>query len=156
MAIANALKHNYLFRGLEGDQLARMEDFSCEEEFDGGEVILRQFEKGNDLMILTEGNARIKTFSGDTIAEVGVGSVIGEVSLIDEQTRSATVLSNGPVRVVRIDGQRLRAAMAADPVLRAQLIENLAKLLCQRLRTANIQLDAAMAGSEGARSLAGR
>ncbi|MCH7945970.1 MAG: cyclic nucleotide-binding domain-containing protein, partial [Armatimonadetes bacterium] len=97
--------------------------------------------------IVLRGLAQIKTFSGDTIAEVGPGSVLGEVSLIDQEPRSATVVSSGDSVVAVIPADKLRLMMRHDMGMRCVMLENLARLICQRLRTANIQLDGVVAGA---------
>ena len=113
----------------------------------GGDTIVRQFGKDSDLMIVLKGLAQIKTFSGDTIAEVGRGSVMGEVSLLDQEPRSATVVSSGPSTVAVIPAEKLRLMMRHDMGMRCVMLENLARLICQRLRTANVQLDGVVAGA---------
>lgn len=145
MTIQEAIRFNYLFRGLSPEQLEKVAGAAVEANFAGGDVMIRQFDRSSDLMIILNGAAQIKAFSGESMAEVGVGSVVGEVSLIDEQPRSATVISVGDTRVVLLKGAKLQALMDADPILKATLVGNLARLLCQRLRTSNIQLDAALA-----------
>jgi CRP-like cAMP-binding protein len=113
----------------------------------GGDQILRQFGRDTDLMVVLKGAALIKTFSGDPIAEVGPGSVLGEISLIDTEPRSATVAAKGECTVAVIPSSGLQNLMRHDIGMRCVMMENLAKVLCQRLRTANVQLDGAMAAS---------
>lgn len=139
-----AIKHNYLFRGLPAETIDALAEIAETREFAGGETIVRQFDRNNDLMILLSGEARIKTFSGETIAELGSGSIFGEVSLVDDGPRSATVVAAGTTTVLAIPGDKLRQMMDRDSNLRATLILNIARVLAQRLRTANIQLDAAL------------
>ncbi len=115
--------------------------------FAGGDTLVRQFGQDTDLMIVLRGKAQIKTFSGDTIAEVGPGSVLGEVSLIDHEPRSATVVSSGETQVAIIPSGKLKEMMRHDMGMRCVVMENLAKLICQRLRSANVQLDGMMAGA---------
>lgn len=155
MTIKEAIRYNYLFRGLTAEQLERISSIAEEVQYNGGDTMIRQFDRSSDLLIILSGSALIKAFSGETMAEVGVGSVVGEVSLIDEQPRSATVVSSGDTQVVLLKGPKLQSEMNEDPVLKAALVTNLARLLCQRLRTANIQWDAALASPtrlEGAAS----
>jgi CRP/FNR family cyclic AMP-dependent transcriptional regulator len=142
--LSEVLQNNYLFRGLSGGQQGAIINLARPTAFNGGDVMVRQFDKNSDLMIVLSGSARIKSFSGDMLAEVGAGSVIGEVSLLDDQPRSATVVAVGPTEAAVIPSAELRGLMSSDASLKAQLLENLGKLLCQRLRIANIQLDASM------------
>lgn len=139
-----AIRSNYLFRGLPDETIDALADMAENRRFEGGETIVRQFDRNNDLMILLDGEARIRTFSGETIAELGPGSIFGEVSLVDDGPRSATVAAVGPTSVLAIPGEKLRQMMDRDSNLRATLVLNIARVLAQRLRTANIQLDAAL------------
>lgn len=145
MNIAEAVRHNYLFRGLADAQREAIAGIAKEQFFDGGQVMVRQFDKKSDLMIILTGSALIKSFSEETLAEVGPGSVVGEVSLVDDQPRSATVVAVGHTSAAVIPSKDLDALLDGDASLKAQLFENIGKLLCQRLRTANIQLDSALA-----------
>lgn len=151
MNIADALRHNYLFRGLSDAQREAIVNIAKEEGFDGGQVMVRQFDKTSDLLVILTGGALIKSFSDETLAEVGPGSVVGEISLVDDHPRSATVVATGPTSAALLPAEQLEKLMGEDAAMRAALFENIGKLLCQRLRTANIQLDAAMARAGVAR-----
>ena len=153
MDVTEAIRFNYLFRGLSTEQIDRIADTVEQRRHDGGETIVRQFDRDTDMMIVVSGGAKIKSFSGDTLAEVGPGSVIGEVSLIDDQPRSATVVAVGTTLVAVIPGKKLADLVNEDLALKAQLVLNISKVLCQRLRTANVQLDAALAKESAAQLL---
>lgn len=141
MEAFEAIRSNYVFRGLEPDQLARIEAILQLRTYAGGDTIVRQFEKNYDLMIVMEGQARICSFSGETIAEVGAGSLIGEMALIDDQPRSATVTAMGPTQVAVLPYEDLKNVLAHDSAITAKIVLNIAKVLSQRLRTTNMQLD---------------
>lgn len=144
MNIAEVLQRNYLFHGLSGDQVQSITKLAEEVTVDGGEVVVRQFDRSTDLIVILKGGLAIKTSSDEVIAELGAGSAVGEVSLVDDQPRSATATAIGLTTLAKIDGTKLRELMDEDASLRAQLVTNIARLLAQRLRTANIQLDAAL------------
>jgi CRP-like cAMP-binding protein len=57
-----------------------------------GLVIIEQGEIGTDLYLLVEGTARVER-DGTVIGEMGKNSVIGEMALIDNQRRSASVIA---------------------------------------------------------------
>jgi len=142
--VQEALRSNYLFRGLTDAQTSELLELVQDRAFEGGDVIIRQFDKNRDLMIVLDGGARIKTFSGETLSEVGAGGVLGEISLLDEQPRSATVVSVGKSLVAVIPSAKIHALMDRDCDLKAQLLYNIGRLLCQRLRVATVQLDGAL------------
>ena len=148
MLVNDAVRHNYLLRGMTPAQIERFTSLAKVQRFEGGDVILRQYDKTSALMIILDGEARIKSFSGETVAEVGPGSLIGEVSLVDDQPRSATVTAVGATEVAWFPSKGIRQLMNEDTEFRAILMTNVAKVLAQRLRTANIQLDSALPRGE--------
>lgn len=145
MDLKEAVKHNYLLRDLPGDGLDAVVSLATFSEFSGGDVIIREFDKNTDLFILLEGNARINTFGGEKLAEIGPGGIVGEISLIDEQPRSATVVSMGATKAARISSEKLRDLLRQRHDIASALYRNLALVLCTRIRTANLQLDGLMA-----------
>ncbi|MCG9894689.1 MAG: cyclic nucleotide-binding domain-containing protein [Fimbriimonadaceae bacterium] len=138
------LKGSYLFKGLSEDQLTSVLGVTQERNYPGGETVVRQFEKATDILVILGGSVKIKGFGGEDIAELGVGSVVGEVSLVDSAPRSATVIASGPTRAALINAEGLTALMNQDMAMKATVMETLCKVLCSRLRTTNIQLDSAL------------
>jgi CRP-like cAMP-binding protein len=142
MAItADIVRSSYLLSGLTPEQQEKVLALAEERGFDGGAQLVRQFAKDNDILILIEGKARVNSFSGDLIAEPGPGSVIGEMSLIDDKPRSATVVAVGKVLAAVIPNAKLWSLMEAEPAIGKQIILNLARILTERLRRANIDTD---------------
>jgi CRP/FNR family transcriptional regulator, cyclic AMP receptor protein len=141
MLTADKVADQPFFRGLTEEQVTTLLDCSTERTFDGGETVVRQFDQKTDVMVVLEGKVFIKSFGGETIAELGQGSVVGEMSLVDEGPRSATAVSAGRTRVAVLSSERLKGLFEADSALKAQVMENLARILCGRLRAANVQLD---------------
>ncbi len=134
-------------KGLTEEQIARIADLAEVKDFMGGDTIVRQFDGGSDLALILDGSARVKTFQGEEIAELGVGSVVGEISLIDDQPRSATVVSVRGTKVAFVPAASLRELMSSDPALEAGILRNICKTLCARLRHATIHLDGLMVRS---------
>lgn len=144
METKDAIKHNYLLRDLSDEALNSIAALSEITEFAGGDVIIREFDKNNDLFIFLEGSARINTFSGEKLAELGPGSIVGEISLVDEKPRSATVISVGGTKAAKISSSSLRELLSARPDIAATIYKNISLVLCSRLRNANMQLDGAL------------
>lgn len=147
MELAKQLSYNYIFRGLSREVVAGLAAMALERRYQGGDVLVRQFESSTDLFIIMEGTARIKDYRGDTVAEFGPGSVVGEMSLIDEDTRSATVVAAGPVSVAVIPASVLKGMMESDPEIKGTIMGNLSKVLCRRLRTTNDHISRMREGS---------
>ena len=139
--LADVVRSSYLLSGLTPEQQDSVLALAVEKVFDGGSQLVRQFAKDKDVLILIEGSAKVNSFSGETIAEPGPGSVIGEMSLIDDKPRSATVVAAGRVRAAVVPHSALWKLMENDPKIGKQILLNLARILTERLRRANIDLD---------------
>lgn len=66
--------------------------------------------------------------------------MIGEISFLDQQGRTANVFASGEAQVVVIPAEGLRDLMKVDPRLAALVYRNAALALCRRLRDANTQI----------------
>lgn len=147
MEIQDAISQT-LGRGLSDEDSWKIAELAEVKKFQGGDTIVRQFDKNSDLIIVLDGTAQIKTFKDELISEIGAGSIIGEISLVDEQPRSATIRSILYTEVAIIPATKLRALLEQDPKLASAVYKNIAQTLCTRLRHATIHLDGLM-GSKG-------
>lgn len=138
MITADRLTDHALFKGLSPEQATMLLGAAETRVHQGGDVIVRQFERNSDLLIVSEGEVEIKSFAGDPVARLGPGSVVGEIALIDDAPRSATVVSVGMSKSIAIPANEFRNLMASDANLKATVMENLAKILCARLRASNV------------------
>ena len=141
MELAKTLSYNYVFRGLRREALYGLAATADIRVFDGGDILVRQFEHSDDLIVLLEGAARIKSFSGETVAEFGPGSILGEMSLIDNQPRSATVVACHKTVAAILSADVLRGMMNDDSEVKATIMTNLSKVLSRRLRSMNERFD---------------
>lgn len=144
MTASEAIKDSYLFRGLSEDELNTVAELAQEKAYNGGDQVVRQFDKSSDILIILDGGVKIKGFHGEDLAELASGSVIGELSLIDDAPRSATALAVGNTRAALIPAGRLHTLLETDVHMKSAVMENLARLLCARLRGTNVQLDSAL------------
>ncbi|MCW5942864.1 MAG: cyclic nucleotide-binding domain-containing protein [Fimbriimonadaceae bacterium] len=145
MNTRQAVFSSYLVKDLPDDVIEGVWRIAEEESFDGGATIVRQFDRNSDLFIVLEGSVKIKSFSGEVIAELGEGSLLGEISLVDDAPRSATVTSVGQTRVARIPADRFRELMDSSPMMAMVIYRNIARILSARIRSTNVQLDALLA-----------
>lgn len=145
MNTRQAVFSSYLVKDLPDDIIEEVWRIAEEEAFDGGATIVRQFDRNSDLFIVLEGSVKIKSFSGEVIAELGEGSLLGEISLVDDAPRSATVTSVGQTRVARLPAERIRGLMDASPMMAMVIYRNIARILSARIRSTNVQLDALLA-----------
>jgi CRP/FNR family cyclic AMP-dependent transcriptional regulator len=133
-----------LGRGLSEENVWKIAELADRKKFQGGDTIVRQFDKNSDLIIVLDGTAQINTFNDELISEIGAGSIIGEISLVDEQPRSATIRSIQYTEVAIIPAAKLRDLLEDDKTIAAAVYKNIGQTLCTRLRHATIHLDGLM------------
>ena len=142
--LREAIERSYLVRGMTRDEIDAVYMITETRQFKGGDTLALQFDKSKDLMIIMEGAARVNTFSGERIIEIGPGSVIGDIAFLDDQPRSATVTSVRGTTVVFIAGDKLRTLMEARPHIELVFLRNMSRTLCSYIRMANLQLEGLM------------
>jgi small-conductance mechanosensitive channel/CRP-like cAMP-binding protein len=101
-----------------------------------GQVLFTQDAPGESLYIIRRGKADIliNTASGATslVATLGVGDVIGEMSALTGQPRSATVRAAEPLSLVEIGKQDLQLLIDADPSILGKISELISSRNVQR------------------------
>lgn len=135
-----ALKQVPLFATLTLEQLASIDRLMVTRRYVKGESVFRKGDAGAELYVIVEGELRIHLdhVGGEvTLARHGPGGVIGEMSVFDEQPRSAgaQATQDTTVRVLRRD--RLQAIVHEHPEVLLEFIKNLS----ERLRAMDEKLE---------------
>ena len=106
-----------------------------------GARIFGEGEVGDFLCLLLSGRVEIIKEDhdgvGQVVARVSPGRAIGEMAVIDGETRSATCVAREAAEIAVLDKARFEALMQAYPVLGNKLLLRIARLLSQRLRLAS-------------------
>lgn len=105
--------------------------------FQPGEFLMRQGGASRALYVLAEGRVRVvmSTADGDEllVAVLGPGQAAGELSVLDGQPRSATVIALEPVRALRVEGNAFGRFLLSRPAL----VVGMLRVLSGRLRDAD-------------------
>ena len=135
-----------LFSGLRKKELKEVATCCREGKYSPGSVLISQGEKGLGLFILTKGTVRItRANSPDGAEEVlgtaGAGDVIGEMALLDDMPRSATVTAVDDVTVLVMPFWDfriiLRSLLRSDPDVGLDLLAVLSRRLRKAEQRAN-------------------
>lgn len=106
-----------------------------EKSFRSGEVIIKEGDIGKSLFRLTDGNVGIYTDYGKKeqfrISLLKKGSYFGEIAIIEESPRSATVVAECSVRVQEIPGNELNSLFEENP----EEIYNFMKHLANKVKS---------------------
>jgi hypothetical protein len=135
-----ALKRVPLFSALTLEQLASIDRLMVTRHYAKGESIFRKGDAGAELYVVLEGEIRVHLDHDGhevTLVRLGGGKVVGEMSLFDDQPRSASAQASldTTVRVLRRD--RMQAIVHEHPEVLLEFVKNLS----QRLRAMNEQVE---------------
>jgi CRP/FNR family cyclic AMP-dependent transcriptional regulator len=131
-----------LFRGLSSAELARVNELLGKTRFPTGAMILTASQPGEIAYIVLDGTLKVSVIQSNgrelTLALLGPGEIVGELSLADRSGRSADVVALEPANLVWIDRNTFDQIRREIPLI----TENLLRLMARRLRLANAQLQA--------------
>jgi CRP-like cAMP-binding protein len=119
-----------LFEGLSKKQLSQVSSLMTTVDIAAGGVLARQGEIGREFVILIEGEVEVAC-DGDVIAVRGPGEFIGEIALIDERPRTATVTAKTDVTAEVLNRAEFVTLLADAPELSTQVTATMADRLAE-------------------------
>jgi CRP/FNR family cyclic AMP-dependent transcriptional regulator len=129
------------FGGLSDASLELLVSMLVERRFDVGATIVAEGEPGRSMFIVHSGELVVSKLgdSGRVIRMAGLdpGDFFGEMTLIEMQNRSATVIAQSPTVLYELTAQKLYAYYKADIHAYVLLTQNINRELCRRLRRAD-------------------
>lgn len=129
------------FGGLSDPSLDLLISMLVERRFDAGATVVMEGEPGRSLFIVKSGrlavSKRATTGSAIPISVLQPGDFFGEMTLIEMQNRSATVVTETPTVLYELTAQKLYACYKADTHAYVIVLQNVNRELCRRLRRAD-------------------
>jgi CRP-like cAMP-binding protein len=125
------LKKIPLFQDLSKRHLDFVAKHADEVNSEPGEVLARQGENGREFVLIVDGSARVEQ-NGKIISHLGAGDFFGEMSLLDGNTRSATVVTETPSVLLVVHSQSFSSLLDEVPGLSRKLLITLSKRLRAR------------------------
>jgi len=125
------LRRVALFADLAPEDLQRIAASAIERLYEPGEALVREGDPGDELIVIVEGTVRVVQRDGDGEREVrtfGPGDHIGELAVLREQRRAATVVAGTKaVRGLAIGGAGLKAILRERPEAAMAMLSTLAE-----------------------------
>ena len=132
MALDTALlKSVTLFAGLDDKEAKKVASLFKERNFSDGEAMAEEGKHGIGFFVIESGEAKV-TVHGEERATLGPGSYFGEIALIDDGPRTATVTAAGDVRTHVLIAWDFRPMVKEDPELAWGLLQGVAQMLRTR------------------------
>ena len=117
---AERLKTLPLFEDLSNDERARIATWADEVDLPAGKHLMDQGNFPHEFMLIEDGTADV-IHDGTAIASLGPGDFFGEMALLEDQRRMASVVATSPIRVVVMHSRDFRAMEDAMPEVAARI-----------------------------------
>jgi CRP-like cAMP-binding protein len=132
MAIVEEVASVPLFNALNDDQLKEVADWFHVQSVGEGLKLIGEGAPGYTFFILVDG-AAVVTHEGERLATLGRGDYFGEMAILGDGRRTATVTSTEPVRLLVMFGTEFRRLEAAHPEIAARITEAMQARLAGRI-----------------------
>jgi hypothetical protein len=108
-----------LFADLGRAGIERLAAAAVEVEAPDGEVVVRQGEAADALYVISEGGASVTAVDEEgvehAVATLGPGDLFGEIGLLENAPRNATVTATEPTRLIHIEGDVFLTVASGGP-----------------------------------------
>ncbi|MCJ9702271.1 MULTISPECIES: cyclic nucleotide-binding domain-containing protein [unclassified Bradyrhizobium] len=129
------------FGGLSDGSLDLLISMLVERSFEVGSTVVSEGEPGRSMFIVKFGRLAVskRTKAGRVIpiSVLQPGDFFGEMTLIEMQNRSATVVAESPTLLYELTAQDLYACYKSDIHAYVIILQNINRELCRRLRRAD-------------------
>jgi len=127
-----------VFAGLSKAQLEKVAKRLQELTLTQDQKIFSEGDEGDSFYIIGEGTVRVvkigEAKEDEIIALLKPGMSFGEMALVEKETRSATVITNEPARLLRMKKDDLEKLLKSDKELALVVYQNFVRILSARLR----------------------
>lgn len=145
-----------VFGGLEGPRLAQLYTLLEEQSWKKGDHLFNEAELGRTMYVLREGEVDVvrRAASGNPvqIVTLGPGETFGEMTLVELQPRSASVIARSGAVTYSLTNLDLYRLYEKDSYAYTLILQNICRMLSRRLRKADSRiaefLDAALEGEK--------
>ncbi len=121
-----------LFSGCSQKELGQISVLADEIYQPCATTLIKEGAKGRELFVLVEGTVDVASL-GRKLRTMGKGDFFGEIALITETPRSATVVATSTVRLLVITGQSFQRLLKDTPSIQSKVLLALAQRLAPDL-----------------------
>ncbi|MDA8116602.1 MAG: cyclic nucleotide-binding domain-containing protein [Actinomycetota bacterium] len=118
------LRTIWMFSECSKRELALLERACDEASAPAGSIICEEGRSGRELYLIVEGEAKVEK-GGNEVARLGPGSHFGELSLLDQQPRSASVIALTPMQLIVLPAREFSSVLEEIPSMAIRLLETM-------------------------------
>ena len=148
------LEDSPIFEGLNATQFANFVSACTEVHYEPGATIITQGERGEDVLFMTEGEARVFIVGYGTETDLAIlrpPAVIGEMQLLTDKPRTAWVRATTDVKALTITFDALRARINDGDVGTLRIMYAIAQVLAHRVMAMDRKLSTILEENSGMR-----
>jgi CRP/FNR family cyclic AMP-dependent transcriptional regulator len=127
-AKAELIRKVPLFSQCTKKELAEVAHIADEIDLPAGKDLMREGERGREFFVLLEGNADVRK-KKRKLAEMKAGDFFGEIALVSDAPRTATVTTTTPVRALVVTDRDFRTLLRHAPGIQLKVLQALADRL---------------------------
>jgi CRP/FNR family transcriptional regulator, cyclic AMP receptor protein len=117
-----------LFSHCSKNDVKAIAQIADEIDLDEGTEMTREGAAGREFFVLLEGSAEVER-GGEKVNALGAGDFFGEIALISEEPRTATVRASSPVRALVITARSFRRLIDEQPEIKTSVMQAMADRL---------------------------
>ena len=121
-----------LFKDISGQEVSNIAQIAKEREFSANERIMNHGDNGDSMFIIISGSVKVH-IDNKELTTLSKGDCIGEMALLDQEPRSASVTTKEETTLLEIYGEDFYDLMAS----RMDIMQGIVKVLSRRIRKNN-------------------
>jgi CRP-like cAMP-binding protein len=119
---AEALGRTALFEGLSRKDLEQLAKVTEDMDVPAGKVLCREGDIGHEFFVIVDGEAAV-THEGATLRTLGPGDFFGEIALVEDKRRTATVTATSALRFFVLTRQSFKGLLGQQPGVEQTVVE---------------------------------
>jgi CRP-like cAMP-binding protein len=121
-----------LFSSCSKRELAEIASMADEIDFPAGKILIKEGERGREFFVLIEGTVDVIR-KGRKLPPRGRAECFGEIALVLDVPRTATVTTTTPVRALVMTDRSFRSLLEGSPKIQLKVIKSLAERLANEV-----------------------
>ncbi|MBP5248364.1 MAG: cyclic nucleotide-binding domain-containing protein [Fibrobacter sp.] len=137
--LVKSLMTSEIFKDVKAEQIEEIDDIISRVPLSEGEILLEEGTESHSFYVVESGDVEVffSVPGEDNFVEacrLRVGSVVGEMALLENDVHSARVVAKTPSSVIQIDSAAFLMYLETHPEVGYAVMRNLARIISQRLR----------------------
>jgi len=127
-AIVEMLQNTLLWSGLDKQDLGLVVKSSKERNFESGQTIVSKGDPAVGFYLILAGAVEVRS-DGKALSKLGPGQFFEEMSILDDQPRSADVVTVEPSRILFLSAASFKTLILVNPKIALKMLQEFARRL---------------------------